>query len=618
MKTNFIKTLFVTLFLLSVNIVNAHDFVSNGIYYNITNATNKTVAVTYKGSYYDSYYNEYTGSVVIPESVSYNGKVYSVTSIGDRAFYDCDGLTSITIPNSVTSIGDDAFRFCSGLTSITIPNGVTSIGDRAFYDCEGLTSVTIGNSVTSIGYNAFYHCDGLTSITIPNSVTSIGNYAFDGCEGLKEVHINDIAAWCSIGFEGGYANPLFYAQNLYLNNELITELVIPNGVTSIGGVAFYNCSGLTSITIPNSVTSIGESAFYGCSGLTSITIPDGVTSIGDNAFRNCSGLTSIVIPNSVTSIGNWAFNGCSGLTSIEIPNSVTSIGSSAFYGCSGLTSITIPNSVTSIGNYAFRNCSGLTSITIGNSVTSIGDEAFYDCKGLKTVVNFSSLTLNIGSQDYGYVTYYADKVINAPNGGIVGDFVFSTVDGKHTLSEYSGNASEIILPDNYKGEKYAIGNNVFKYNSSITSITIPNSVTSIGDYAFLSCLSLTNVTIGKGVINMGGGVFYGCLSITTITLLGEIPPVIINTDDDYEYDFTPQQYETVVLYVPEGSLDVYKSAYVWKEFFNIKEFDNTGIENLEAGSFNGLSDVYYDLNGCIVDNPTKGIYIINGKKVLVK
>ena len=117
---------------------------------------------------------------------------------------------------------------------------------------------------------------------------------------------------------------------------------------------------------------------------------------------------------------------------------------------------------------------------------------------------------------------------------------------------------------------------------------------------------------------MGGGVFYGCLSITTITLLGEIPPVIINTDDDYEYDFTPQQYETVVLYVPEGSLDVYKSAYVWKEFFNIKEFDNTGIENLEAGSFNGLSDVYYDLNGCIVDNPTKGIYIINGKKVLVK
>ena len=117
---------------------------------------------------------------------------------------------------------------------------------------------------------------------------------------------------------------------------------------------------------------------------------------------------------------------------------------------------------------------------------------------------------------------------------------------------------------------------------------------------------------------MGGGVFVGCPSITTITLLGEIPPVIINTDDNYEYDFTPQQYETVVLYVPEGSLDVYKSAYVWKEFFNIKEFDNTGIENLEAGSFNGLSDVYYDLNGCIVDNPTKGIYIINGKKVLVK
>ena len=794
MKTNFIKTLFVTLFLLSVNIVNAHDFVSNGIYYDITDATNKTVAVTYKGIDYDSYSNEYIGSVVIPESVSYNGKIYSVTSIGYRAFYDCDELTNITIPNSVTSIEEYAFYKCSGLTSITIPNSVTSIGDAAFFgckglktvvnlsnltfsksssdygyvayyadivindpkatfvgdfvfstvddkhtlvaylgkatkitlpdnyngenyvigndafykrswptiitipnsvtsigeeafeDCSGLTSITIPNSVTSIGFSAFLGCSGLTSITIPNSVTSIGNSAFYFCSGLTSITIPN-----SVTSIGNYA---FYKCSR------LTSITIPNSVTSIGNSAFYGCSGLTSIEIPNSVTSIGEEAFYdcsnlktvinlsnltlskgssdygyvayyadkvingavvgdflfstvddkhtlvaylgkateitlpdnyngenyvigeeafyGCSGLTSITIPNSVTSIGNSAFEGCSGLTSITIPNSVTSIGYQAFYGCSGLTSITIPNSVTSIGVQAFHGCSGLTSITIPNSVISIGGSVFSGCSGLTSIVIPNSVTSIGGYAFLGCNGLKTVVNLSNLTFSQGSSDYGYVAYYANKVINAPGGDVVGDFVFFTSDGKHTLAGYLGNETEITLPDNYNGENYAIGDNVFKNNSSITSITIPNSVTSIGDAAFSGCSSLTNVTIGKGVINMGGGVFVGCPSITTITLLGEIPPVIINTDDNYEYDFTPQQYETVVLYVPEGALDVYKSAYVWKDFFNIKEFDNTGIENLEAGSFNGLSDVYYDLNGCIVDNPTKGIYIINGKKVLVK
>ena len=241
-----------------------------------------------------------------------------VTNIGNNAFIDCSGLTSIAIPNSVTSIGMDAFSFCSGLTSITIPNSVTSIGKRAFYNCSNLTSITIPNFVTSIGDGAFYGCSGLTSITIPNSVTSIGERAFIFCSGL-------------------------------------TSITIPNSVTSIGMDAFYGCSGLTSITIPNSVTSIGDGAFYGCSGLTSITIPNSVTSIGERAFIFCSGLTSITIPNSVTSIGDGTFQGCSGLTSITIPNSVTSIGGSAFSDCSSLTSIAIGNSVTGIGAYAFKD-----------------------------------------------------------------------------------------------------------------------------------------------------------------------------------------------------------------------------------------------------------------------
>ena len=167
---------------MAASMASAHDFEVDGIYYQITSSTKPyTVAVSYKGSSWRSYLDEYTGSVTIPETVSYNGKVYSVTSIGDGAFGGCHGLTSVTIPNSVTSIGNEVFYGCSGLTSVTIPNSVTSIGDHAFSWCSGLTSVTIPNSVTSIGDHAFEYCSGLTSVTIPNSVTSIGHYAFENC-----------------------------------------------------------------------------------------------------------------------------------------------------------------------------------------------------------------------------------------------------------------------------------------------------------------------------------------------------------------------------------------------------------------------------------------------------
>ncbi len=339
------------------------------------------------------------GEVVIPSSLEYNGTTYSVTSIGDSAFYGCSGLTSITIPNSVTSIQFGAFYGCSGLISITIPNSVTTIYGSAFSYCSGLTSVTIPNSVSYIGGSAFSYCSGLTSVTIPNSVTYIGRYAFSHCSGLTSIDVASGNTHYS-SIDGVLYN---YAQDTLIQCPgAKTSVTIPNSVTSIGSWAFSYCSGLTSVTIPNSVTSIERSAFSYCSGLTSVTIPNSVTSIGNGAFYYCSGLTSVTIPNSVSYIEDWAFSYCSGLTSVTIPNSVTSIVRKTFEGCSGLTSITIPNSVTSIGDNAFNGCSGLTSVLIGNSLTSINERAFYGCTSLSYLVSLATIPPTIGNEAFPY------------------------------------------------------------------------------------------------------------------------------------------------------------------------------------------------------------------------
>ena len=503
------------------------------IYYNyINNGTE--LEVTYIGpNFYSS--ATYSGEVKIPDEVTYRSRTRKVTSIGENAFYRCRDLTSVTIPNSVTKIGDGAFMNCSGLISVTIGN----------------------------------------------SVTSIGNNAFDGCTNLTSVHITDLAAWCKIAFSYSESNPLYYGQHLFLNDEEIKDLVIPNSVTSIGNYAFERCTGLTSVTIPNSVTSIGYYAFQGCSGLTSVTIPNSVTTIEGYAFCDCTSLTSVhitdlaawckitfnsldsnpltfahhlflngeeimdlVIPNSVTSIRSAAFAGCTGLTSVTIPNSVTSIEGSAFYECSGLTTITIPNSVTSIGEGAIANCTGLSSVTIPNSVTAIRYGTFSGCSGLTSVTIPNSVTS-------------------------IGGLAFYNCSG----------LTSVTIPNSVT----TIEKSAFKFCRSLTSLTIPNSVTSIGEGAFDSCSGLTSVTIPNSVTTIEGGTFYGCSGLNTIfipnsvTAIGvyafsgctSLISVISKMQNPCSIDescFDENVFNNATLYIPEGTIGEYESTECWNLF----------------------------------------------------
>nr|WP_287574288.1 leucine-rich repeat domain-containing protein [Prevotella sp.] len=546
----------------------------------------------------DCYYQDYLD----------NKHYTSDDELGVGFFSKCKGLKAITLPGNLKSVGESAFQECSCLETINLPSGITSIGNYAFLECENLTSVTLPSGLVSIGDRAFYGCISLTSLDLPSSLTTVGELALAGCSQLTSLTLH--SGLTNIKGNNLFGENMFY-NNLkdvryiidsdletylqsnhpiinnircgikyYLNDQEITTLEIPSGITSIGDGVFLSSNSLTNLTLSSKVTSIGESAFRNCSNLKDVRYyiyddlatyiqkghPAFYVNCGIKYYWNNQEITTLEIPSSVTSIGNNAFYGCNGLTSVDLPSSITKMGECVFYNCQNLSSVKLPSEITAISNSAFGECISLKNIELPAGITSIGDDAFVNCSNLQN--------------------------INLPSG-------ITT-----------------------------IGTGAFWYCSNLTNVILPSALASIGAIAFANCSNLANVTLSSNITSIGYSAFSDCNSLKNLTISKDVTSI---KDIRFYYEYDELELESVyvawenpieagsffdrikisncTLYVPQGTKEAYANADVWKDFGNIIEYDATGIDKVPNRS-NVKEISRYSLNGQRVTSPTKGVNIV--------
>ena len=468
-----------------------------------------------------------------------------VTSIGDGAFCSCTGLTSVSIPDSVTSIEDWAFQLCTGLTSISFSDGVTSIGECAFGGCEGLTSISLPESVTSIKSGAFSGCTGLTSISLPDGVTSIGGAAFDRCESISSIYLTSIESWLSLW---SAAIPNYSSRELYLNGKVLTDVIIPKGVTSIGDGAFCRCEGLTSINFPESVTNIGDYAFSGCKGLVSISFPKNVMSVGERAFSDCANIGVFFFNGNAPSIAEDAFKGVNAIAFYPLADTTWNSQKSDYGGTLYWASYDPAKEIVASGlcgeNIIWQiNKNGVLTVKGSGVLTDVSWWSLY--KAMITEVVFSDTITMTQIPDSGFAEYVHLRSITLPAGiKSIGSYAFygcgslTSVNIPDSVTSIGDSAfygcssiSSVYITDldrwlglefydlfymddyNHRNNPLASGAALYLNDELLTELVIPKGYTKISACAFCGCSSLKRVVIPSTVTTLGEHAFYGCTAL---------------------------------------------------------------------------------------------------------
>ena len=539
MKKIFLLLWFVLLGLFEVQ---AYQFEKNGIYYDIVNG--KAVVVSGDVSY--------SGDVVIPETVEYDGQHYVVDSIGEWAFNSCSGLMSVKLPEKLRAIGSLAFTDCYGLTSISFPASLKVIGSGAFQNCEGLTSVVFPEGLTAVGDGAFYGCDKLDSLSFPASMKMINWTAFCthrgtygnscSCEHIRYVDVKDLHTWMnSVRYIGREQNPGFHLYfpkaHLYIGGKLLTHVVIPGDVTEIKPYTFSGMDCIKTVSMQKGVENVGILAFSGCRNLSSVSFSEGLKEISSNAFKNCASLSSVFFSEGLEKIGNYAFENCGSLTSVAFPEGLTEIEERAFYGCDKLDSLSFPASMKAINWTAFCTYRG----NYGDSC-SCEHIRYVNVKDLHTWIN----SVRYVKLEYGSPHLYFPKAHLYIGGKLL---------------------THVVIP----GDIAEVKPYTFSGMDSIRTVSMQKGVENVGKQAFSGCRNLSFVSFSDGFEEIGEYAFNGCNSLHSVKLPASIKKLGYSAFNDQGVEI--ELYALVppiggssslgdnLVYVPESCIEAYRTAW---------------------------------------------------------